>query len=67
MECAGVCGGDGSFGDINQDGLLNVLEAARLTGVKNIIFFSSLTVHGAQHDNDKKVNEDDIYLLFRVT
>ena len=47
---------------VNSFGLLNVLEAARLTGVKNIIFFSSLTVHGAHHDNNKKVSENDIYL-----
>ena len=47
---------------VNSFGMLNVLEAARITGVKNIIFLSSLTVHGAHHDKNNKVSEDDIFL-----
>lgn len=34
------------FYDINTTGTLNVLEAARLTGVKHIFFTSSSVVHG---------------------
>lgn len=45
---------------VNSFGLLNVLEAARLNNIKNIIFFSSLTVHGAQDEN-QRISENDIY------
>ena len=47
---------------VNSFGLLNVIEATYLAGVKNLIFFSSLTVHGAHHDRNKIVNEEDNFL-----
>jgi len=47
---------------VNSFGLLNVIEATYLAGVKSLIFFSSLTVHGAHHDRNKIVNEEDNFL-----
>lgn len=34
------------FFDVNTTGVLNMLEASRLAGVKHFLFFSSMTAHG---------------------
>ena len=58
IHLAGLMGAQKSKTDlhklfsVNTIGTLNVLEAAHLAGTKNIIFFSSQTVHGS-HDNNQ--------------
>jgi len=67
IALAGIMGGHGSKKDlyktfnINSFGLMNVLEACKITGIKNIIFFSSLTVHGNSKIEGKKIQETDQY------
>ena len=47
---------------VNSVGVLNVLEAARLAEVNNIIFFSSLTVYGFDQHVDQGKKEADNFL-----
>ena len=52
------------FFNVNTTGVLNLLEASRLTGVKHFIFFSSLTVHGpvtAPVDEESPLNPQHPY------
>jgi nucleoside-diphosphate-sugar epimerase len=45
---------------VNNLGMSNVFEAARLSGIKRVIFASSETVYGSQEDyGDREVTEDD--------
>jgi nucleoside-diphosphate-sugar epimerase len=45
---------------VNNLGMSNVFEAARLSGIERIIYASSETVYGSQDDyGDREVNEDD--------
>ena len=46
---------------VNSFGVLNVLEAARLANIKNIIFLSSLTVHGFNDIKNTSKKESDLY------
>ena len=46
---------------VNSFGFMNVLEAARLNDVKNIIFMSSLTVHGAYQNKNQIVDENSSF------
>tara|TARA_B100000315_G_C14505127_1_gene554215 strand:- start:275 stop:1180 length:906 start_codon:yes stop_codon:yes gene_type:complete len=68
IALAGLMGGHESklnlynIFNVNSFGVLNVIEAAHLAAVKNIIFFSSLTVHGAFNNHNKIINENDKFL-----
>jgi UDP-glucose 4-epimerase len=45
----------------NTLGTCNVFEAARLMGIKRIVYASSVAVYGAQGEyGDREVNEDDV-------
>ena len=45
----------------NTLGVSNVFEAARLMGIKRVVYASSVAVYGAQGEyGDREVNEDDI-------
>ncbi len=45
---------------VNNLGMSNIFEAARLSGIKRVIYASSETVYGSQDDyGDREVTEDD--------
>lgn len=46
------------FFDVNTTGTFNVLEAARLTGVKHVLFASSSVVHGVHSQAPMKEDDD---------
>ncbi len=46
---------------INSFGFMNVLEAARINNINNIIFMSSLTVHGAYQNKNYIVDENSSF------
>ncbi len=53
------------FFDTNVGGTANVLEAARLSGVKHVFYSSSAVVHGA-HSHAPQAEEDDVDMPINI-
>jgi len=53
--------------DTNIKGTLNLLEECRKNGVKKIIYASSSTVYGNEHNSDNKQTSDNLLSPYAIT